>query len=152
MIKKFRYPLYDIPGIYQLYTASRNIHGIYMVYTDYIPCRGSRCQYVPVFTSMYHELTKLKQFWNSTSSNCIPCIGAVQPLSYLSWLGLFQFLGESKTWNNLSFWKYVVVCTRASTVTSWYPGLYVRPSILVLRLTEAALNPGRVVPVRTTTG
>ncbi len=33
---KFQYPLY-IPGIYQVYTASRNIHGIYMVYTDYIP-------------------------------------------------------------------------------------------------------------------
>jgi hypothetical protein len=32
-----------IPGIYQVYTASRNIHGIYMVYTDYIPSRGSRC-------------------------------------------------------------------------------------------------------------
>ena len=41
----FRYPLY-IPGIYQVYTASRNIHGIYMVYTDYIvpptARRGSR--------------------------------------------------------------------------------------------------------------
>jgi hypothetical protein len=40
---KFQYPLY-IPGIYQVYTASRNIHGIYMVYTDYIPHWGSRCR------------------------------------------------------------------------------------------------------------
>ncbi len=53
MIIKFRYPLY-IPGIYQVYTASRKIHGIYMVYTDYIPRRGSRCtiQYiVPVINT-----------------------------------------------------------------------------------------------------
>jgi hypothetical protein len=42
MIIKFWYPLY-IPGIYQVYTASWNIHGIYIVYTDYtIPRRGSR--------------------------------------------------------------------------------------------------------------
>jgi hypothetical protein len=31
-----------MPGIYQVYTASRNLHGIYVVYTDYIPRRGSR--------------------------------------------------------------------------------------------------------------
>ena len=62
-------------------------------------------QYVLVCTSMYHELTKLEQFWNSTSPHCIPCIGAVQPLSYLFWL----FLDESG--NNLSSWVYVLVCT-----------------------------------------
>ncbi len=38
---KFQYPLY-VHGIYQVYSASRNIHGIYIVYTDYIPHRGSR--------------------------------------------------------------------------------------------------------------
>ncbi len=42
MKKKIQYPWYK-PGIYQVYTTSRNIHGIYMVYTDYIPRRGSRC-------------------------------------------------------------------------------------------------------------
>ncbi len=63
--------------------------------------------YVPLCTGMYYELTKLEQFWNSTSSHCIPCIGAVQPLSYLSWL----FLDESKNNLNLSSWKYVLVCT-----------------------------------------
>ncbi len=71
-----------------------------------------------VFTSMYHELelTKLEQFWNSTTLHCtsIPCIGAIQPLSYLSWL----FLGGSA--NNLSCWKYVPVCTGTYR--------YVRPS------------------------
>ncbi len=38
---KIQYPVY-IPGIYQVYTASRNIHSIYVVYTYYIPRRGSR--------------------------------------------------------------------------------------------------------------
>ncbi len=32
-----------IRGICQAYTAAVHIHGIYMVYTDYIPCQGSRC-------------------------------------------------------------------------------------------------------------
>ncbi len=31
---KFQYLVY-IPGIYQVYAASRNIHGTYVVYTDY---------------------------------------------------------------------------------------------------------------------
>jgi hypothetical protein len=38
---KLQYPLY-IPGIYQVYTSSRYINGMCMVYTYYIPCRGSR--------------------------------------------------------------------------------------------------------------
>ncbi len=38
---KIQYPVY-ISGIYQLYTASRIIHGIYVVYTYYIPRWGSR--------------------------------------------------------------------------------------------------------------
>ncbi len=41
---KIQYPVY-IPGIYQVYTATRKIHGIYVVYTYYIPCRGSRWSY-----------------------------------------------------------------------------------------------------------
>jgi hypothetical protein len=38
---KYQYQLY-IPGVYQVYTTSWNIHGIYVVCTDYIPRRGSR--------------------------------------------------------------------------------------------------------------
>ncbi len=88
--------------------------------------------YVPVCTGMYHELTKLEQFWNSTLSYCIPCImiGAVQALSYLSWL----FLDESE--NNLSSWVYALVCTGTYQ--------YVRPWD-----SRTALY--RVVPVRTST-
>ena len=37
----------------------------------------STYQYIPVCTSMCLYLTKLVQFWNSTSSHCIPCIGDV---------------------------------------------------------------------------
>ena len=33
--------------------------------------------YIPVCTVMYLYLTKLVQFWNSTLSHCIPCIGDV---------------------------------------------------------------------------
>ncbi len=85
-------------------------------------------------TGMYHELTKLEQFWNSTSeaSHCIPCIRAVQALSYLSWL----FLNESE--NNLSSWVYVLVCQCTGTVAYQY----VRPWG-----SRTALY--RVVPVRT---
>ncbi len=39
---EIQYPLY-ICGIFQAYTATLHIHGIYMVYTDYIPGQGSRC-------------------------------------------------------------------------------------------------------------
>jgi hypothetical protein len=39
--KQFQYPLY-IRGICHTYTAAMHIHGTYMVYTDYIPCWGSR--------------------------------------------------------------------------------------------------------------
>ncbi len=38
---EFRYPLY-IRGICHTYTAAVHIPGIYMVYTNYIPRRGSR--------------------------------------------------------------------------------------------------------------
>ena len=55
-----------IPGIYQENSISLESRWCTSTY-----------QYIPVCTSMYLYLTKLVQFWNSTSSHCIPCIGDV---------------------------------------------------------------------------
>ncbi len=73
-------------------------------------------QYTPVCTSMYLQLTKLELSWNSTLSHCIPCIGAVQPLSYFS--------GQKTTCLVESTYRYVLVHT----------GMYNR-GILVLSYT-----------------
>ncbi len=85
MILKFWYPLY-IPGIYQVYTASRIIHGIYMVYAYYIPRRGSRCAiwifYVgtSLSTGMYHfEVSR-------TLASCSACNGHVISCNYIHYM------------------------------------------------------------------
>jgi hypothetical protein len=67
---EFRYPLY-IRGICHTYTATVHIHGIYMVYTDYIPRRGSRrWRHTLVLPYAESLLPPVARGWTEGSARC----------------------------------------------------------------------------------